>query len=280
MQIFEVVELLDFPYMETREVVQGQIVGDILNDASIDKVYLLVDHDTKRIWAYNGLKSSFKIQIYGGILAGKLRQQMRLFYRVYPLNLYSKEDPEFQKLLERQIGGGRAKPIEKKDFPEPTPDKYAENISVSNPNINKAFEYINQFPHPDELIKRFTIIGGTIFTDEEVTESFLKEEKTVLKPVKLGRLNNGFTFFQDHNYSTRVIIKERNIQGIELYINKDDKSPTFKIEIPVIQEDKFRKPGSMKDLIKAFQIPKKIIEEKDKEKEEENEKDIQNDSTD
>ncbi|MFX1417700.1 MAG: hypothetical protein ACFE9N_02140 [Promethearchaeota archaeon] len=264
MQIFEIVELPEFPYMESREIVQGQVVGDIINDTNIDKVYLLVDHDTKRIWAYNGPKSSFKIQIYGGILAGKLRQQLRLFYRVYPLNMYSKEDHEFQELLEKHVGGGRAKPIEKKDFPEPTPDKYADNISVSNPNINKAFEYIDQFPHPDELTKRFTIIGGTIFTDEEITESFLKEEKTILKPIKLGRLNNGFTFFQDHNYSTRLIIKERNIQGIELYINKDDESPTFKIEIPVIQEEKFKKPGSMKNLIKAFQIPKKLEEEKNK----------------
>ncbi len=33
MQIFEVVELQEFPYMETREVAQGQVVGDILYQA-------------------------------------------------------------------------------------------------------------------------------------------------------------------------------------------------------------------------------------------------------
>jgi len=262
MQIFEVIELHEFPYMEMREVVQGQIVGDILNETSINRVYLLVDHDTKRIWTYNGTHSPFKVQLYGGILAGMLRQQLRLFYRVYPLNMYSKEDREFQELLEKPIGGGRAAPIEKKDFPEQAPDKYVADISISIPKISKALEYINQFPQPDELVRRFMIIGGTIFTDEETTESFLKEEKTTINPVKLGRLNNGFTFFQDHIYSTRLIIKERNIQGIELYIDKDAKSPTFNIEIPIIHEDKFTKPGSINSIIKAFQIPKKLPEEK------------------
>ncbi|MFW9998773.1 MAG: hypothetical protein ACFE9Q_04680 [Candidatus Hodarchaeota archaeon] len=261
MQIFEVIELNEFPYMEMKEVVQGQTVGDILNETSIERVYLLVDHDTKRIWTYNGSHSPFKVQLYGGILAGMLRQQLRLFYRVYPLNMYSKEDQEFQELIEKPIGGGRAVPIENKDFPQPTPDKYVVDVSISTPKASKAIEYINQFPQPYNLIRRFMIIGGTIFTEEETTESFLKEEKTTINPVKLGRLNNGFTFFQDHNYSTRLIIKERNVQGIELYINKDDKSPPFKIEIPIILEDKFTKPGSIKSLIKAFQIPKKLPEE-------------------
>ena len=107
------------------------------------------------------------------------------------------------------------------------------------------------------------IIGGAIFTDEEITESFVKEEKITIKPVKLGRLNTGFTFFQDHNYSTRIIIKERNIQGLELFVDEKDKSPPLKIEIPLIYEEKFNKPGSINSLVKAFQIPKKLPEEID-----------------
>ena len=261
MQIFEVIELNEFPYMETRVVVQGQIVGDILNETSIERVFLLIDHDTKRIWIYNGPHSSFKVQIYGSILAGMIRLQQRGFYRVYPLNLYSIEDQEFQELLQKPIGGGRAKSIEKKDFPEPKPDNYGSNVSISNPKPKKALEYISQFPNPDNLIRRFMMIGGNIYIDEEITESFLKEEKTIRKPVKLGRLNTGFTFFQDHNYSTRLIIKERKIQGIELYISEDDKSPSLKSEIPVIYEEKYNKPGSIDSLLKAFQIPKKLSEE-------------------
>ncbi|MFX1328915.1 MAG: hypothetical protein ACFE91_12375 [Promethearchaeota archaeon] len=264
MQIFEVHELQEFPYMEIKEVVQGQIVGDILNDTSIGKVFLLVDHDTKRIWTCNGHTSPLNVQIYGAILANKLRQQLKLFYRIYPLNLYSREDKQFLELLDKPIGAGRAKPIEKKEFSEEIPDKYTGTTSISNPNVNKAIEYINQIPPPDNRIRRFMVIGGTIFTDEEITESFLKEEKVKVIPIKLGRLNNGFTFFQDHNYSTRLIIKERMIQGIEFYINKDDKSPPIKIEVPIIPENKFNKPRSIDSLVKAFQIPEKLPEDNEK----------------
>ncbi|MFW9819473.1 MAG: hypothetical protein ACFFE5_07670 [Candidatus Thorarchaeota archaeon] len=269
MQIFEVVELPEFPYTETQEIIEGQNVSDILKEDNNEKVFLLVDHDIKKIWAYNGPKSSFKLQIYGGILAGMLRKQLRLFYRVYPLNLYSPEDKEFQELLNKPIGGGRANPIVKNDFPDPTTNNFVADLSIINPKINKAIEYINELPNPDNLLRRFMIIGGSIFTDEEITESFLKEEKTSFKTIKLGRLNTGFTFFQDHNYSTRLIIKERIIQGIELFVRKDDKSPVLKIDIPVIFEDKFNKPGSMNSLMKAFQIPKEIKSSK------ENEQDIQ-----
>jgi len=275
MQIFEVVELTEFPYMETREVVEGQIVSDVLNETNYERVYLLIDHDTKNIWAYNGPKSPFKLQIFGGILAGMFRQQLRLFYKAFPLNIYSQEDKEFQEIIQKPIGGGRARSIEKKDFPELTTDKYLMDISISNPKINKAIEYINELPKPDNLIRRFLIIGGSIFTDEEITETFLKEEKASFHTTKLGRLNNGFTFFQDHNYSTQLIIKERNIQGIELFVHKDDKSPPFKIDIPVIHDDKFNKPGSMKSLIKAFQIPKQIeFPQEDEKSHQENDKDI------
>lgn len=117
MQVFEVIELEEFPFMETREVGQGQIVVDIINENRPEKVYLLVDHDTKRIWKYNGANSSLKLQNYGEILAGMLRRQLRLFYGVYSLNEYSKDDPESQELLKKPITGGRAKPIKKRDFP-------------------------------------------------------------------------------------------------------------------------------------------------------------------
>ncbi len=261
MQIFEVITLTEFPFMETREVHQGSIVSDILNETSKERVYLLVDHDTKKIWTFNGSHSSFIVQIYGGILAGMFRQQLRLFYRVYPLNIYSIDDQEFQEILEKPLGAGRAKPIEKSDFSKPTQDRFIRDVSIVSPKANKAIEYINSFPKPEELIRRFIIIGGTIYIDEEVVETFLKEEKTVINPIKLGRLNNGFTFFKDHNYSTRLVIKNRKIQGIELYIHEDDKSPPLESQIPVIYEEKFSKPGSFNALTKAFQIPDQLPED-------------------
>lgn len=263
MQIFEVIELKEFPYMETKEIVEGTTVRDIIKNFNNNRVFLLIDHDTKRIWTFNGFQSSLKKQIYGGILAGMFRQQLKLFYRVYPLNLYSNSDKEFQEIMDKPLGVGRAKPIEKNDFSRPTPDRFIVDTSIQNPDMKKAIEYISQIPQPENLLRRFMIIGGQIFTDELITESFLKEEKNIIQPVKLGMLNNGFTLFKDHNYSTRIIIKDRKIQGIELYINKDDRSPPLELKIPIIYEEKFNNPGSIKDLILAFQIPDKLLEEND-----------------
>ena len=255
MQVFEVIELPEFPYMATREVIEGTIVRDIVNENTNEKVLLLIDHDTKRIWIYNALKSPFKIQIYGGILAGLLRQQLRLFYRIYPLNFYHKDDQEFQEVLNKPLAGGRARSIEKQDFRKPQ-ETQSTFMLVENPKLNQAMEYLKEIPQPRNLIRRFLIIGGTIYTDEEITESLITEKKTIIRPEKLGRLNNGFSFFEDHNYSTRLIIKERKIQGIELYIDKEDKAPSLELKIPVIYEEKFSKPGKMKDLEKSFLVPK------------------------
>ncbi len=267
MQIFEVIELKEFPFMETREIVEGTTVRDILKNGCINRVFLLVDHDTKRILIYNCPQSSIKKQIYGGILAGKFRQQLKGFYRVYPLNMYSTTDKEFQEIIDKPLGPGRTKPIEKEDFSKPTPDRFIVNVSTQNPNMKKAIEYISQLPKQENLVRRFMIIGGQIFTDEEITETFLKEERHIIKPIKLGRLNNGFTFFKDHNYATRLIIKDRKIQGIELYVDKDDQSPPLELQIPIIYEEKFNKPGSIKTLINAFQIPDKMPEETEVQKE-------------
>jgi hypothetical protein len=261
MQIFEVIERVEFPYMETKEVIEGTLVSDILSDTSDGKVFLLVDHDTKRIWTYNGPQSSLRTQIYGGILAGMLRQQLKLFYRVFPLNMHSQEDTEFQELMNKQLGPGRANPIKEKDFSKKSLDKYVIDSSIQNPHLKKAIDYINQFPQPKDLIRRFMIIGGQIFADEEITEAFLKEEIKSIKSVKLGQLNNGFTHFKDQNYSTRLIIKDRKIQGIELYTKIDEKTSPLELQVPLIHEEKLNKPGSLEDLIKAFKIPDQLPEE-------------------
>ncbi|MHA1986946.1 MAG: hypothetical protein ACW98D_09935 [Promethearchaeota archaeon] len=263
MQIFEVVELKEFPYMETTEIVEGTAVRDIIKNDCINMAFLIVDHDTKRIWTYYCPQTPLKKQTYMGILAGKLRQQLRLFYRVYPLNIYSKSDKEFQEIMDKFLGPGRANPIGINDFTRPTPDRYIVDTSIQNPNMKKAIEYISQIPQPENMVRKFLIIGNQIFTDEEIMESFLIEEKTIIKPIKLGRLNTGFTLFKDQNYSTRIIIKDRKIQGIELYINEDDRSPSLELQIPLIYEEKFSKPGSINDLLKAFKNPDQLTEEND-----------------
>jgi hypothetical protein len=254
-QIFEVLELREFPYFLTIDVEEGEKVRDILTDINGDKVYLLVDHDTKKIWTYNSPNSYFKLQIYGGILAGKLRKQLRGFYRVYPLNKYSKEEDQFQEILNKPLGPGRARSINKDDFSEEDFVNPKEDLFIHSPNLSKALENINEVPKPDIFYRVFIVVGGIIYSEEEIPESILNEEMAKIKIIKMGGLNNGFTFFDDRNYSTRIIVKDRAIQGIELYVHYDDEMPSLRIKTPIIEEEKISKKGKVVDLINAFHIP-------------------------
>ena len=260
MQIFEVIEINEYPYMMTKEIYDGEIVRDVIKE---DKVYLIVDHNLNRIWTYNGYKSSFKLQMYGVKLAEMLRRQLMLKYNIYPLNRFPEKDERFQELMEKPLGGGIAQAIGKKDFYE-----FADGFKVKadvkiipDINVKNALEYLNEIPHPEKFIRKFMIVGGNIYTDEEITESFVTEEKIIKKPLKLGRLNRGFTFFED--YTARLIINDRKMQGIELYIHEKDKRKTklLEVKIPIFAEEKFNKNGSMDTLINAFQIPEELPKE-------------------
>lgn len=262
MQIFEVLELREFPYFLTVEVTEGETVRDVLNDYNSHKVYLLVNHDTKKILTYNGPISSLKLQIFGGILASMLRKQLRLFYRIYPLNIYSREDLEFQEILDKPLGEGRARSIEKSDFPDPTTTSTTGDLVIHNPRLKKVVETIKEYPLPEDYKRIFVIIGGILYSEEDITELFLKEEKIKREFVKMGRLNNGFTFFNDRNYSLRVIVKDRAIQGIELFTPDYEKYDSIKLKVPVIPEEKFNRPGKIDSLIESFNIPEKISDEK------------------
>jgi len=242
LQIFEALELREFPYFLTVDVEEGERVGDIITDLNIRKVYLLIDHDTKRIWTYNGSNSSLKLQIFGGILAGMFRKQLRLFYRIYSLNLYPKDSPEFKKVMDKPIGAGRARSIDKKDFSDSSMQSAAREMIIRNPRLSKA-------------MRIFIIVGGIIYSEEEVPEAMLIEEKSSVNLVKMGRLNNGFTLFDDRNYSTRIIVKDRVIQGIELFVRSNDEMPSLRIKSPIIHEDKISEEGDMEKLIISFEIP-------------------------
>ena len=266
-QIFEVVEVREFPYYVTIEIDDVSKVDEVINFMNSRKVYLLVDHNKKKIWTYNGQQSPFKLQIYGGILAGMFRKQLKLFYRVYPLNMYSTENPEFQEVMEQTIEPGRAQSIGKNDFSESVIDGTVGDLMIHNPKKSKAMEIISSFATPEDLNRIFLIIAGNIYSEEKTPEAVLKEEQYSTKLVKMGRLNNGFTFFNDRNYSTRIIVRKRSIQGIELFVSKYENLPSLHIKSPIIQEEKISNSGDMNSLVAAFQIPESLP---DVESEEEN----------
>ncbi|MHA1342423.1 MAG: hypothetical protein ACTSQG_00425 [Promethearchaeota archaeon] len=252
--------------METEEIYEGEIVRDIIRN---DDVFLIVDHNSKQIFTYNGNKCSLKLQIYGGILASMLRKQLKLFYRIFHLNSYSSDSEIFQEIMEKPLAPGRAKPIKKEDFQEKHSETSVGPELSIHPHlvINKALNYINELPKPKEYIRKLMIIGNNIYIDEAITEKFVQEEKIVIKPVKMGNLNRGFSFFEDNDYSIRMIVKNRKVQGIELFVRKGAEIPCLELKTPIIKEERLGNVGKINDLIEAFQIPKEIPLNKDDEKE-------------
>jgi len=115
------------------------------------------------------------------------------------------------------------------------------------------FTYINQFPKPPGYARRLIIANSNVYTEEDVIEEFVNNEKTISKIIKLGFVNNGFTFFNDRNYSTRIITKGGRTRAIELYVQNRDKVEPIELEIPLIYEEKFSKTGSLDALLNAFQ---------------------------
>jgi len=266
MQIFEAIELKEFPYMRTKELTNLQEiikVSDIINEKSLDRVFLLVDHDDKRIWVYNGPKSSFKLQIFGGILAGELRKQLRLFYRIFSLNQYRKEDKTFQEVMEKSLGPGRAKEIIEDDISEESIGKFDPRELSVHPNlkIKDAFENVNSLPTPNNFIRKFLISGVNIYTDEKKVKSLIPKKETFEKTIKLGQLNDGFTFFNDRLYSTRMIINQRKVQGIELYIYKGDKREPITLNIPVLPDERVDQARDIDQLENAFNVSERPAKE-------------------
>lgn len=257
MQVFEIFELEEYPYMEAREISEGIFIKDIIPEKSQNKVFLIVDHVGKKVWTYYGPESSIKIQVYGVLLANKMREQMKLFYKVDSLNRYTLDNSFFLELIHTKIGTGKAKSIKKEDFGDLSQLKTNPPYITIFWDINskKVIESVYELAYPTNLIRKFLIIGGTIYAEEEVLEKFLEEEKVIKKPEKLGRLNNGFTFFNDQAYSTRLLIKDRKIEAIELFVSEEEKQSSLELEIPIIGEEKYTREGDFDTLEEAFQIP-------------------------
>ncbi len=257
MQVFEVHEIDQYPYMETREVLEGLYIKDVIMEKGKEKVFLIVDHIMKRIWIWNGPGSSIKLQVFGALLANRLRNQLKLFYRVYFLNTLSEKDPKFLEIINNKIGKGRARDIKKEDFGD------LDQLRMNPPyltifkssNMQKIVQQLQELPIPENMIRTFIIMGGAIHSEEEIFKNFVKEEKLIKKLEKLGRLNNGFTFFDDQNYSTRILIKNNKIEAIELFIKKEGIPPPLELEIPINKEEKFSKEQDFNSLLEAFHMP-------------------------
>jgi hypothetical protein len=63
-------------------------------------------------------------------------------------------------------------------------------------------------------------------------------------------------------------VRNRTIQGIELYVNSYENLPSLRIKSPIIHEDKISNKGDMDKLMAAFQIPDSLpdVESQDENK--------------
>ncbi len=254
MQIFEVFELTEYPYMELKEIHNMKTAEGIVSEEFANRVFLLVDHDMTRIWTHNGQKSSLKLQFYGGILANELSKQLELFYRVYPLNSYSKDDSTYQELLNKPLSTGIAKEITPDDFPRLPP--ISSNIHAISLHLGvdpgDAEEYLKDLPPLNGYEKKLTIIGGNIYVDEPESKTFLEKAEIQKVITKQSVLNNGFMFFSDRNYSIRLVLKDRKLLGMELYVKSDQDDKHLELNIPIVKEEHFKSFNSIEKVLDSL----------------------------
>jgi hypothetical protein len=58
-----------------------------------------------------------------------------------------------------------------------------------------------------------------------------------------------------------MIVRDKSLQGVELFVREHDKVQKLNLKVPTIPEEKFNKPGHVKDLFEAFQIPESLPSE-------------------
>ena len=271
MQIFEVIELKEPPYMETKElfadISKEETVKDLIDN---QKVLILIDHNEKRIWTYYGPKTSLKLQMFGGILARKFRAQLRLFYRISNMNEYSYDDRSIQKIFEQQVGPGRARVITREDYnsytiPGEKATKFTDLCVHTGINKKDAIELLKSIPQPEDFHPKIILIGGDFYSYESELNSYITKIDEIKTIKKLGQIPNGFYFDNTYQYSIRLIIKDGKVQAVEYYIPEDLKVKGEQIKIPIFMEEKFHQPGEMNSIFNSMKIPEKLIEEQIKE---------------
>jgi len=144
LQIFEVIELDEPPYMITKQIHRDPfprvIAKELIDD---EKVLILIDHDEKKIWIYHGSKSTKQIQMFGENLAKKFRKQNLFLYRICNMNEYKNNNNIIQKLLNQWVGPGTAKPITRENFNEISRRRFGYYI-ISKLTCNRCGKKISQ----------------------------------------------------------------------------------------------------------------------------------------
>jgi len=268
MQIFEILRSI-----ETRLITgNNSQIKDII---SPEKVYLITDDTSKKIFILKGERSTLVYHFIAQKLAKEIRKSKRGFYGIEEINT---EEQALQIKEKVADDTGIIKEfvnpdIHSKEDPIMDPNNtnvvfldtdpgWRERIQPSNLQVFKKkqnkehiFDQIKQNPLDPNYKTDIVLIDSSIYTPTKKLTNFLKDRKEERVYEKIGELTEG-KFFSPQ-YMCRFIVKGENINSIELIRKKDQvEMNTDKINAPVLYIRRIISERSIEILKESFDLPK------------------------
>ncbi len=276
MQVFEV--LLS---IETRLIPGNNSQIKEIISADKDKVYLITDDDSKKIFILKGERSTLVYHFIAQKLAKEIRKTMRGFYGIEEIktkeqaskilgivasdtgnikelvnpDIHSKEDPLMDpnntNVILLNIDPAWRKRIQPSDL----------RVFKKKQKTELIFDQIKKNPLGPDYKTDLVIIDSSIYTPTKNLKHFLKDRKEERVYEKIGDLTEGKFFSPE--YSCRFIVKGEYINSIELIRNKNQlNSSTDKINAPILFIRRIVTERSIETLKDSYDLPKtELIDE-------------------
>jgi hypothetical protein len=268
MQIFEILRSI-----ETRLITgNNSQIKDIINP---EKVYLITDDDSKKIFILKGERSTLVYYFIALKLAKEIRKSKRGFYGIEEI----KSEEQSLKIMEMVANDtGVIKEfvnpdIHSKEDPIMDPNNtnvvllntdpaWRERMQPSNfqvfkkkQNKEQIFDQIKKNPLDPNYKTDLVLIDSSIYTPTKKLTNFLKDRKEERVYEKIGELTEGKFFSPE--YSCRFIVKGEHINSIELIRKKNRKdTSTDRINAPVLFIRRIITDRSIETLKESFNLPK------------------------
>ncbi len=270
MQIFEILRTI-----ETRLIPgnNSQIKEIISPDK--DKVYLITDDDSKKIFILIGERSTLVYYFIALKLAKEIRKSKRGFFGIEEI----KSEEQVAKIMDMIVNDiGSIKEfvnpdVHSKEDPIMDPNNinvvilntdpaWRERIQPSNllvfkkkQNTDIIFDQIKKNPLDPKYKTDLVLIDSSIYTPTKKLTNFLKDRKEERVYEKIGELTEGKFFSPEYN--CRFIVKGEYINSIELIRKKDSMNTNaYKINAPVLFIRRIITERSIETLKDSFNLPK------------------------
>ncbi|MHA1821584.1 MAG: hypothetical protein ACTSU2_11485 [Promethearchaeota archaeon] len=250
------------------------VIKDGLED---DSVYLIVDDSSKTIWLYRGLNAPIVEQFIGFKVQKQMRMQLKGFYAVRDLNLLPDDNETKLNVLNARIGNSKAEEIIVKDD-EDKKEIEDEGLTEKQKQIKKMIDEsraretcvhkgliaknsipeLLALPKVPGYYRHMSIINASAYTETEIVEKFITEQKSRKTLMKLGELPNGLFFLED--VSSRILIKRGKVLGLDIMMEDNKFLGLNRIMAPIFFKERIRKPGNMETLLNSFEEPPPITE--------------------